>query len=172
MGTRARLAAGAGAVALLAGGCTSSVQNALDAPIQAIPKTDVVVETNLQGAIQAAQTALEVSGSFSSFGSSSAGSIDMTAGASGSPGQISYAVIAGGDGIVLVGWNRADQHCVGALYVHSALATPVLGESAPGQYYFIAPASSSSACSATSFATMASAPGGWPYEPSTNPPNS
>jgi hypothetical protein len=151
---------------VVAAGCTADVANGLGAPLQAIPKTDVVVETNIQSVQQAAQATLEVSQSFAGFGSTGAGGTEVTSGPSTSAGQISYAVAPGDEGVVLVGWNHTDQHCVGTVYIHQPLTSPVLGETAAGQYDFVAPAPTSAQCYAATFVATPGAPSGWPESPS------
>lgn len=153
-------------VLLCSSACVSDVSNAVDAPINVIPDTDVAVETNIQSATQAAQTRLEAGGSFSGFTAGQGGGTDMTSGPSTAPGQVSYAIIGGGQGIVLAAWNHADQHCIGSVYIHTAMALTVLGVAAPGTYDFIAPAPSSSNCDAATFAATSPAPSGWPWAPS------
>ena len=168
---------GAGAMVLAAfafSGCTNEVASDLDAPIQTITATDVVVLTNIQAVMQSAQTSVQMTHSFSSFsaGTAAGDGMNVTSGPSTSDGQISYAVTAGGNGIVFVGWNHADQHCVGELDFNDAPPTPVHGVATAGVvYYFIAPAASSTDCDASSFAAMASAPSHWPYAPSDNVPH-
>lgn len=149
-------------------GCTSQVATDLDAPLKAIGATDVVVETNVQSALQAAQTELQTTGSLSGFTAGGGGGVALTSGPSPSDGQLSYAVTGGGEGVVLVGWNKADEHCIGAVWFHSEASTPVLGQSAPGQYDFVAPAASDSECDAASFANTAAAPAGWPESPASS----
>ncbi|MHB8246601.1 MAG: hypothetical protein ACYDGN_14880 [Acidimicrobiales bacterium] len=148
------------------GGCTAAVGKALDAPLQVIPRTDVVVETNVQSAFEAAQANLAVSGSFAGFGPGSGGGTDLTAGPSTAPGQISFAVTPGGTGIVFAGWNHADQHCVGSIYVSAQLSSPVLGVSTAGRYDFIAPSRSSVYCDAATFVGSPATPLNWPELPS------
>lgn len=148
-------------------GC-SSVQSEIEAPVKVIPETDVVVETNVQSALQGAQTSLEVDGSFSGFGSGAASGSNVTTGPSTGPSVISYAPTTGGGGIVMVGWNGVDRHCIGALYVHATLPASILGQSAPGQYDFIAPANTSADCTASTFTETSSAPSGWPVDPSSS----
>ncbi len=149
-------------------GCSSSVANGLDAPIKAIPATDVVVETNIQAVEQATQATLETTGSFADFNTADAGGTAVTAGPSSGPGDISYALVGAGSGIVLAGWNHADRHCVGAVSIHRPLSTPVLGESIAGTYDFVAPAASSAQCSAGAFAASSGAPSAWPESPSSS----
>ncbi len=151
-----------------ASGCSSSVANGLDAPIKAIPATDVVIETNIQAVEQATQATLETTGSFVDFNTADAGGTAVTTGPSPGPADISYALVGAGSGIILAGWNHADRHCIGVLYVHQALSTPVLGESNAGTYDFVAPASSSAACSAVALAASSGAPSAWPESPSSS----
>ena len=167
LGIGAVVLAGA-AAALGMAGCTAAVSNALDAPIQVISATDVAVGTSIQAVAQAAQAHLLVGGSFLGFGPASAAGTNITSGPSGSSGEISYSVTPGGGALVMTGWNRADRHCVGELYVQTALPTPVLGITSAGQYYFVAPAASSSACDAASYAATTAAPTGWPKNPSSS----
>ena len=160
----------AGAVLALSG-CSSQVAKALEAPIKVLSAADVVVETNEQAALQAAQIGLETAGSFSNFGPSSASTgLDLTLGPSSGPGQLSYAVVGGGNAVLLAGWNHADEHCIGVLYVHSALSSPVLGVTSPGQWDFVAPAKTSSSCDAANLAATSGAPSGWPYGPASGWP--
>lgn len=155
------------ATVLSTAGCsTQTAANDFGAPINAIPATDVVVETNIQAAAQAAQTQLESGGSFSGFGAASSGGVVLTTGASSTPSQISYAVVSNGSGVVFAGYNGADNHCIGQVYVSSTLSAPVLGTANAGQYDFIAPSPSSSDCDAASLAAQVGAPSGWPVEPS------
>jgi hypothetical protein len=154
-------------VSVLLGGCTAEVSQALDAPIKATSATDVVVETNLQAVLQSAQVELETTGSFADF-SPTDGGVAVTSGSSNGPGQISYALVGGGGGIVLVGLNHVDRHCIGVVDIHIALGAPVLGATAPGQYSFIAPALSPASCTASSYAALPAASSGWPLAPTTN----
>lgn len=148
-------------------GCTTQVANDLDAPLQAIGATDVVVETNVQSAMQAAESHLQTAGSLTGFGAGDGGGVTLTAGPSPSDGDLSYAVTSGGGGIVIVGWNKADEHCIGAVWIGADTTAPVLGETGPNQQYdFVAPAASSSSCDASSFAGTTAAPSGWPEDPS------
>jgi outer membrane murein-binding lipoprotein Lpp len=152
---------------LLVAGCsTNQAASDLGAPLSVIPKTDVVVETNIQAVVQAAQAVLQTTQSLAAFGPGASGGTSVTTGPSTSAGQISYAVAPGGNGIVFVGWNKADQHCIGQVYVAHPLASPVLSQSAPGQYDFVAPAGSSSSCDAASYLAEPSVPSGWPEDPS------
>lgn len=155
---------------LLAGlglaGC-SSVANDVAAPLGVIKDTDVTVETTLQAVLQAAEVGLETRGSFAGFGPGSSSGTNVTPGASSGPGQVSYAVTPGGGGLVIAAWNKADRHCIGAVDVHGTIPVSVLGITSPGEYYFVAPAASSSACDAASLESEGSAPSGWPEAPST-----
>lgn len=157
-----------GGLAVIAlAGCSGQVANDLDAPIKAISGTDVVIETNVSAVLQSAQAVLATSGSFAAFTGAGSGTAVTTAASSG-PGDISYAVTTGGEGIMLVGWNRADDHCVGALYLHESPPAPVLGATAAGQYDFVAPATTSAECDAAGFVSRATAPNRWPESPSTS----
>ena len=131
-----------------------------------IPRTDVIIETNIESALQAAQAELAVSGSFTGFGPASAGGTDVTAGPSTAAGQLSYAATTGGTGIVVAGWNHADQHCVGTVYLTRELPSPVLGLSSARQYDFVAPAPTALSCDATTFAASPATPLNWPELPS------
>ncbi len=161
--------AGALGCGVLGAGC-STTQAAKDfgGPLSVIPRTDVVVETNIQAVVQAAQTVLQTTQSMASFGAASSGGMDVTTGPSTTAGQISYAIAPGGEGGVFAGWNHTDDHCLGMVYVASPVTTPILGETSPGQYEFVDRASSSSQCDAASFVGQSAAPSGWPRAPSSS----
>lgn len=150
-------------------GCTNQVANDVDAPINAIKDTDTVVETNIQSAITSASTVAATHGLFTSFSPSSAG-MAATTGPSTGPGDLSYAVAPGGGALVLAAWNHTDQHCIGAVVVSQQLTTPILGVLSPNSqaYDFIAPAATSSACSASAFAATPASPTGWQLAPTTS----
>lgn len=164
MGRRTIIAAVAVGLFALAGCSSTQAASELGAPLSVIPASDSAVETNVNTLLQSAQGALAASGSFAGFDGTAA-SVATTTGASTGPALVSYALVAGGDGLLAVAWNHADRHCVGALDVHSSLPSAVLGETAAAQYDFVAPAVSPSECTASAFDTPA-APSDWPQAPS------
>jgi hypothetical protein len=140
---------------LLSGGCSlaNDATTAVTAPLTALPATDVVVETNLQTELQAAQAAA-ATGQAPSGGS-------FVAGPSSGPSVTSVAAPQPG-AEVLVAYNNVTRDCLGILYLAAAPASAVLGESGAGTYYFTAPSTPSGACTASGFAALGTAPAGWP----------
>ena len=141
---------------LSACGASSALQNAVLAPLSAIPQTDVVLETNLQSATEAGQTGASLSGL---SGLSSTTGVPETSGAPTTPSVVSVASASGVS--VYTAFNPADGHCLGTLVISSGSDLTVLGESAPGSYDFWFDASGPAACTASIFTTEASVPSGW-----------
>jgi hypothetical protein len=163
-----RVLLGVASAAACAGCSSSTVAKSLDQPIQALNATDVALETTLQAVQQVAETQYAIAHTYSTF-SAGAGGVSVTNGPSPGPGQTSWSAVASGQAIVLALWNKADIHCVGMITIKQAISPPVLGESSPGTYYFVAPALTSSACDAAVLAENAVTPPGWVYNPSPNP---
>ena len=135
---------GALAVALSGCGASSALGSAVLAPLSALPQTDVVLETNLQSAVEAGQA--------------QSGGLPETNGAPTTPGVVSVASASGAS--VYTAFNPADRHCLGT-FVLTAGSAPVLGESAPGTYDFWFAPANASGCTAAGFTTETTVPSGW-----------
>jgi hypothetical protein len=149
------LAAGVAGATLLAGGCglVNDATTSATAPLTALPMTDVVVETNLE-------TQLTVARAAAATGQPPSGDGFVT-GASTGPNITSAAAPEAGT-VVLVAYNDVSRDCLGLMVVGGLLPRSVLGETAPGTYYFRAPATPLGACVASGFAAQAAVPAGWP----------
>jgi hypothetical protein len=146
------------ACALLAAGCSlvTDAGNAAIAPVGVIPATDVVVETNLQTALQLVQAYGAEQGGLTGFTASG-----WVPGASDAPGETSFDAPTAG-AAVLAAYNNADRNCYGIVYIVSSSPTPVLGETGPGTSFFVAPHAPAGSCSSATFATEIAPPSGWP----------
>ncbi|MGH9297341.1 MAG: hypothetical protein ACRDZP_05135 [Acidimicrobiales bacterium] len=153
-----------GVVALSGSACTAAVEQAASGPINVLKGTDVVVQTNLQAAVQVAQDQVQQAGSFTGFGTSNSpdAGIQLTPGASTRPSTVSYAVTSNGQGIVFASYNYVTKNCDGMIFLQAAAPTPILGENGNGQWDFVAPNVYSSACTASAFAASEHVPSGWP----------
>jgi len=153
---RRGLAAGLvlGGIVPLVSGCAlaSDAGSAVEAPLVALPDSDVVVETNLKSADENLDTGA------SAFGDSSGTA--FVAGPSTGAASISESTSPGG-ATVLAAFNPLSDDCLG-LFVVPVAAASVLGESQPGTYYYWNRHSTAPACDAASFAASVSAPSGWP----------
>lgn len=146
--TRAALAcatlAGFGAI-VTACGLSQDVGSAVTAPLAVLPATDVVVETNLQSASNAAAGSL--------------GGVQVVSGPSTNYNTISEASNLGTT--VLVGFNQLSNDCLGLIRISSP-SSPVLGESQIGTYDFWVTGTTPAVCDAATFAATAAVPHGWP----------
>jgi len=143
---------------LVASACSlsSDASSAIQAPLNILPESDVVVETNLQTAQSAAQA-----------GGLGGGAMATTSGPSTSYGVIS-ARSGAGRASVYAGFNQLSDDCLG-LMVLSTGSQPVLGETQPGTYYFWVLKTTPSVCDAATLAVTGSVPSGWPSgDPSTS----
>lgn len=157
------------ACAVLAG---CGAQQAVEGPINAIQATDVVVESNLQAAQQAAQTEYVTANSYSSFGTADAPSIGkkITLDPSRNPGTISYAVSADGQSLVLASYNKATENCYGIIQIAGTASPPILGETGTGTYDFEDPHIISTGCDAGRYMSAQSTLPGWPAgDPAVSP---
>ncbi len=140
--------AGAG---LTATACSLSndASNALQAPLNILPESDVVVETNLNTAVTTSDT-----------GGLSGSGVATTSGPSTSYGVIS---VSSGPGrpAIYAGFNQLSDDCLGMMVVPAG-SLPALGEGLAGTYYFWILKTTSSACDAATFALTPSLPSGWP----------
>jgi len=136
----------------VSGGVLSAcgVGQALNAPITAIGATDVVVQNNLETAIQAAQTEYTTSNSYASFGSADSPSIGetLTEDPSTGPSVISFASSASGQAVVIAAYNKATENCYGIIAIAGTATPPILSESAQGTYDFKDPHIVSAGCDA------------------------
>ncbi len=138
------------AAALSGCGASTALGNAVLAPLSVLPDTDVVLETNLQSAVEggAVQAGLSASG----------GSV-TTAGAPSSPWVVSVASAAGVS--VYTAFNPADRHCLGTFVLAPGAAFAVLGETTPGTYDFWFGPTTAVDCTASVFTTEVTVPSGW-----------
>jgi len=154
-------------VAVILSGCGASTAlgNAVLAPLSALPQTDVILETNLQSAVEAGQAQGGLQGISAISGAAEAGGIPETSGPPTTPGVVSVASTTGVS--VYTAFNPADRHCLGTVVLASGSVATVLGESTPGSYDFWFGSTNASNCTAADFATDATIPTGWaPGDPS------
>jgi len=132
-------------------GCSLSndVGNGLQAPLNVLPESDVVVETNLSTAQTAAQA-----------GGLTGSSVATTSGPS-----TGYSVISVSSGpgrpAIYAGFNQLSNDCLGLMVVPAG-SLPALGEGLAGTYYFWILKTTSAACDAATFARTPSLPSSWP----------
>ena len=157
----AGLALVAVATALSACGASTALGNAVLAPLSVLPDTDVVLETNLQSAVEGGAVGAGLSGSGGSL---------TTTGPPSSPGMVSVANTTGVS--VYTAFNPADRHCLGTFVLVSGAPFAVLGETAPGKYDFWFGPTTAVDCTASPFVTETSVPSGWAAgDPSTSWPS-
>jgi hypothetical protein len=164
-------------VAVAGSGATLSacgVGQALNAPITAIGATDVVVQNNLETALQAAQTEYTTSNSFASFGTTDSPNIGetLTVNPSTGPSVISFASSSTGQAVVIAAYNKATQNCYGIVAIAGTATPPILSESTQGTYDFKDPHIVSAGCDAgrylsqivplPTWPTGDPTPSGWP----------
>ena len=128
--------------ALSACGASTALGNAVLAPLSTLSATDVVLETNLQTAIQ---------------GGLSAGL--TTTGTPSAPGVVSVGSAAGV--AVYTAFNPVDRHCLGTFVLSPGAAYEVLGETVPGTYDFWFGPTTAVKCTAATFTTESTVPAGW-----------
>jgi len=125
-----------------------------------LPDTDVVLETNLESALEGGTVQAGLSGSSGGL---------TTTGPPTSPGVVSVASATGVS--VYTAFNPADRHCLGTLVLAAGAPFAVLGETAPGSYDFWFGPTTAVDCTASAFTTDASVPPGWATgDPSTSWP--
>jgi hypothetical protein len=121
-----------------------------------IPATDVVVQTNLQTALQQVQAYSAEQGTLTGFTASG-----WVSGASDTPGETSFDAPTTGAAVLAI-YNNADRNCYGIVYILTPPATPVLGETGPGTSFFVDPHAPPGSCSSAVFTTEIAPPSGWP----------
>ena len=162
------------ATAALAGvlsgcGASAALGGAVLAPLSAIPETDVVMETNLQSAVEAGRAQAGLQGISAISGTAGTAGLPETSGAPTSTGVVSVANASGVS--VYTSFNTADRHCLGTFVLAPGTISPVLGETTPGTYDFWFQAANDAACTAAVFTTEATVPSGWaPGDPSSSWP--
>ncbi|MGA2805335.1 MAG: hypothetical protein ABSF89_13255 [Acidimicrobiales bacterium] len=150
------------AAALSACGASTALGNAFLAPLSALSATDVVLETNLQSAVEGGIAQAGIPGSSGGL---------TTTGPPSSPGVVSVATATGVS--VYTAFNPDDRHCLGTFVIAAGAPFAVLGESAPGTYDFWFGPTSAVHCTASTFTTEAQVPSGWATgDPATSWPNS
>lgn len=128
--------------ALSACGASTALGNAVLAPLSALSATDVVMETNLQTAIQGGL-----------------GTALTTTGPPSTPGVVS---VGNATGVaVYTAFNPADRHCLGTFVLSPGAAYEVLGETVPGTYDFWFGPTTAVKCTAAPFTTESTVPTGW-----------
>jgi hypothetical protein len=147
---------------LSACGASTSLGNAFLAPLSALSATDVVLETNLQSAVEGGIAQAGIPGSSGGL---------TTTGPPSSPGVVS---VASANGVSLyTAFNPADRHCLGTFVLAAGAPFAVLGQSAPGTYDFWFGPTTAAHCTASIFATESQVPSGWAAgDPSTSWPSS
>jgi hypothetical protein len=156
-------------VASLSGcGVSSALGSAVMAPLTALPGTDVILDTNLQSAMQGGVTQAGLSGISDATGN---GGGSTTARAPTTPQEVSVADETGVS--MYTSFNPVDDHCLGLFVIRPGLVSPVLGESTTGKYYFWFGPTKVVDCTASNFTAEPTAPSGWaPGDPSsTGRPN-
>ena len=138
------------AAALSGCGASTALGNAVLAPLSVLPDTDVVLETNLQSAVEGGLVQTGLSGSSGGL---------TTTGAPTSPGVVSVASATGVS--VYTAFNPADRHCLGTFVLAPGAASAVLGETTPGTYDFWFGPTTAVDCTASVFTTEATLPSGW-----------
>jgi hypothetical protein len=136
--------------ALSSCGASNSLGSDVLAPLTALPATDVILETNLQTAVQAGIVQTGLSGTSSG---------PTTSGPPTSPGVVSAASATGVS--VYTAFNPADRHCLGTFILAPGSLLTVLGQSAPGTYDFWFGPTSAVKCTASMFTTESAVPSGW-----------
>jgi len=150
------------ATALSACGASTALGNAFLAPLSALSATDVVLETNLQSAVEGGIAQAGISGSSGGL---------TTPGPPSTPGVVSVARATGA--WVYTAFNPDDRHCLGTFVLAAGAPFAVLGETAPGTYDFWFGPTSAVHCTASTFPTEAQVPSGWATgDPATSWPNS
>jgi hypothetical protein len=156
----AGLALVAFAATLSSCGVSTTLGNAALAPLSALPDTDVVLETNLQSAVEGGVAQAGLSGSIGNL---------TTTGPPTSPSEVSVASATGVS--VYTAFNPVDRHCLGTFVLASGAPSVVLGETTPGTYDFWFGPTTAVDCTASEFTTEASVPSGWAAgDPSTSWP--
>jgi hypothetical protein len=155
-GSLGALACVALAAALSGCGASAALQSAALAPLSVLPDTDVVLETNLQVAMQGGLVNTGLS-SVSTAGNNGGGYTT-----SGAPTSENVVSVANGTGVSLYSaFNPLDKHCLGTLVIQPGSLSVVLGESTPGTYDFWFGPTTSTACTASGFLTETKVPSGW-----------
>lgn len=141
-----------GGVGAVLAGCSlpGDAVNGYYTPLNVLPDTDVVVETNLKTAATGADV--------SDQGGDTGGNV-ITSGPSTSASVISKD--SSGTDTAYVGFNPLSHDCLGLLAIGAA-GPALLGQSTPGSYYFWVKNTSSGACEAASFLTLGAPPTSWP----------
>jgi hypothetical protein len=144
------------AAALSSCGASAALGSAVLAPLSALPETDVVMETNLQTAVQGGIAASGIS----AVSGAANPNVPEVSGPPTSENVVS--VGTGATGVsVYSAFNPLDKHCLGTLVLAPGSVTTVLGESTAGSYDFWFGPTTSTACTASSLATEATVPKGW-----------
>ena len=150
------------AAALSACGASTALGNAFLAPLSALSATDVVLETNLESAVEGGIAQAGIPGSSGGL---------TTTGPPSTPGVVSIASAT--DVSIYTAFNPADRHCLGTFVIAAGAPFAVLGETRPGTYDFWFGPTSVAHCTASIFTTEAQVPSGWATgDPSTSWPNS
>lgn len=147
----------AGACALMSG--CSLVRDAATAaptPLRALPVSDAAVETNVESSLSIVRTAAVSGGTVTP-----ANTPGFVAGASDGPSATSFAQPSPAVTVLAV-YNDASRDCLGIALLTAAPPAPVLGQTAPGTYYFVARATPPGGCVAATFAAGSAVPAGWP----------
>ena len=146
--------------ALSSCGVSTSLGNAALAPLSALPDTDVVLETNLQSAVEGGIAQAGISGSSGGL---------TTTGPPTSPSVVSVASTTAVS--VYTAFNPADRHCLGTFVLAPGAPFAVLGETTSGRYDFWFGPTTTVDCTASVFTTETTVPSGWAAgDPSTNWP--
>jgi hypothetical protein len=146
-----------GLVAALSGcGASAALGSAVLAPLSVLPDTDVVLETNLQAAVQGGLVSEGISGISGNNGAN-------VPEVSGPPTSENVVSVASGTGGVSVysAFNPIDKHCLGTLVIAAGSLAIVLGENTPGSYDFWFGPTTPTGCTASTLATEATVPKGW-----------
>ena len=146
--------------ALSSCGVSTALGNAALAPLSALPDTDVILETNLESAVEGGITQAGVSGSGGGL---------TTNGPPTSPTTVSVASTTAVS--VYTAFNPTDRHCLGTFVLAPGAPLAVLGETTPGRYDFWFGPTTAVDCTASAFTTETTVPPGWAAgDPSTNWP--
>lgn len=149
--------AGIAALAAAMSGCgaSSALGSAVLAPLSALPETDVVMETNLQSAVQGGIAG----GSISAISSISGSGVPEVTGPPTSIGVVSVASTTFVS--VYTAFNPADRHCLGTFVLKPGSPTAVLGETTQGTYDFWFGPTTATSCAASLFTSESTVPSGW-----------
>jgi hypothetical protein len=143
-------------ISLAGCGVSNALGGAVMAPLTALPGTDVILETNLQSAMEGGTAQAGLSSISTAAGN---GGGLTTTGAPTTPEQVS---VADSTGVSLyTAFNPADDHCLGLFVIRPGLLTPVLGETTAGTYYFWFGSTKAVDCTASIFTAELTVPSRW-----------